>query len=93
MRMRTLLIPLVACAGCLARDISKKIDQIQCGGSGNDTGEASGSSGTTGCPDTDGETTAASGDTVAESTGTGSEGGTDSDSGDAGSGSSSVSPW
>lgn len=91
MRLRTILIPLVACAGCLARDISQKIDQIQCSGSGNETGGASASSGdgTTGCPDTSDETTVASGDTVGETTGTGSENGTDSDGGDAGSGSSS----
>ena len=39
---RLALVPLLACVGCLARDISKKIDAIECG-------ESTGS-----CPDTTG---------------------------------------
>lgn len=89
MRLRTILLPTIACAGCLARDISHTIDQIHCSGVATETGGSSGTSGggTTGCPET-GETTGASSDTVGDTTGTGTEG-TETDGGDAGSGSSS----
>ena len=79
--MRT-LIPLLFCSGCLARDITDKINQLHCDdpatGTGTSTGDAS-----SGCPSSTGHNEGSTG-TTAQTTGTTTEiGGTDSESADA----------
>jgi len=89
MAMRTLL-PLLACTGCLARDITDHINQLQCGGTSTGTGSDTGAA-STGCPETThGEihtTTDSATDTTTGDTTTAGPG-TDSDSGGSSSGGS-----
>ena len=90
---RTLWLPLLACTGCLARDISQQIDGVHCGGTGQTGGSGSETgSGTTECTETTGTGGMSGSMTDSSGTGgsstTGGASGTDSDSADASSGSS-----
>jgi len=62
MRLTSTLVPLLACSGCLLRDIDRHIDELRCNGT---TTTSTSDTGTTGCPDSTGggETTSAGADT------------------------------
>jgi cysteine-rich repeat protein len=82
--MRT-LIPILLCSGCLARDITDKINQLHCDDPPAATGTSTGDD-SMGCPSSTGDSEGSAG-TTAETTGTTTTGmsGTDSESADAGS--------
>jgi hypothetical protein len=67
MRLTSTLVPLLACSGCLLRDIDRHVDELHCSGT---TTTTPGETDTTGCPDSTGgsETTTTATHTTGDTT-------------------------